>query len=396
LAFEDKAIQDVTEQDLLPLLGRTHEIRTLDLKLALPTPSRRDRIDFLADVSSFANSAGGRLVYGIQEHPRGTAGKLVGLPASGMDAELSRLQNLIQDGLRPRLPGLQWQRVPLAPGGEVLVVEIPRSWRLPHMVSLEGHRQFYARNANGKYLVDVDELGALYRLPQTRSEWATSFRAERLAAIGGGQTPVPISRDGATLVLDLLPLEAAEYGARYDFADKERDVVTRAHTLAGGVNGHRHNFDGFVTWVSDARGTPQSFVQVFRSGAVEAVDASVARGDEEDEVKTLRVVAMERALLTHLPMYLELQRWLGVSPPIIVFLALLGVHDYEMPVREARLGEIHRFDRDDIVVPDTLIESYDETPERVLKPLLDIIWNAGGLAGSPNFDQDGRWLREHE
>jgi hypothetical protein len=45
---------------------RTPELKTLEYKQSLPGTSDNDRKEFFADVSSFANSAGGHLVYGIR------------------------------------------------------------------------------------------------------------------------------------------------------------------------------------------------------------------------------------------------------------------------------------------------------------------------------------------
>jgi hypothetical protein len=61
--------------------------------------------EFLADVSSFANTAGGHLVYGISE----AAGIPTGLPGvviSDFDAEKLRLENLLRDGILPRISGI--------------------------------------------------------------------------------------------------------------------------------------------------------------------------------------------------------------------------------------------------------------------------------------------------
>ncbi len=45
---------------------RVPEGRHLEYKETLPGDSERDKREFLADISAFANSAGGDLIYGVQ------------------------------------------------------------------------------------------------------------------------------------------------------------------------------------------------------------------------------------------------------------------------------------------------------------------------------------------
>src|SRR5215510_6616741 len=116
-----------------------------------------DKKEFLYDVSSFANASGGHLIYGIEEQG-GTPTKVVGLTLSDADAELLKLQSLILDGIDPRIPGVELRYVPLPNSGPVLIIHIPKSWVLPHMVTLKGTDKFYSRNSGGKHRVDVDEL----------------------------------------------------------------------------------------------------------------------------------------------------------------------------------------------------------------------------------------------
>jgi hypothetical protein len=51
-------------------------------------------------------------------------------------------------------------------------------------------------------------------------------------------------------------------------------------------------------------------------------------------------------------------------------------------------------DRDDLLVPEALIENLDQPADKVMQPQLDAIWNAAGYAGSPNFDEAGKWGAE--
>jgi predicted HTH transcriptional regulator len=87
------------------------ESRLLDYKEQLPGGGDPDKKEFLADVTSFANSAGGDLVFGIRERRKGgrntgEAGAVVGLPKVSLDQEILRLDAILRTGMDPRVPGL--------------------------------------------------------------------------------------------------------------------------------------------------------------------------------------------------------------------------------------------------------------------------------------------------
>jgi predicted HTH transcriptional regulator len=63
-----KPFEQIAEDDLLALItDAVSEDRTIDYKGELPGYSDGDKKEVLADVSSFANTSGGDLVFGIDE-----------------------------------------------------------------------------------------------------------------------------------------------------------------------------------------------------------------------------------------------------------------------------------------------------------------------------------------
>jgi len=150
----NKALESVTENDLQELLGKVPEEKTIEYKLALPGNSESQRKEFLADVSSFANAAGGDLIYGIRA-AAGVPTEVCGLQEIDLDAKKLELENVIRDGIRPRIPGVGIRGVPLT-SGVVIIIRIPKSWASPHMVIFGKHDRFYSRNSAGKFRLDVD------------------------------------------------------------------------------------------------------------------------------------------------------------------------------------------------------------------------------------------------
>src|SRR6478735_7031660 len=156
----DRPLEALSFADLERLVTNgVSESRSLEYKEALPGNSDGDRKEFLADVSAFANTTGGDLVYGVVER-RDAAGKATGIPeavtgvtASNADHETRRLEQMLRDGVAPRMAGVRLQWIPGAPQGSTLVIRVPRSWAGPHMVTYQQHSRFYARHATGKYVL---------------------------------------------------------------------------------------------------------------------------------------------------------------------------------------------------------------------------------------------------
>ena len=91
--------------------------------------------------------------------------------------------------------------------------------------------------------------------------------------------------------------------------------------------------------------------------------------------------------------YLSLLKTLNVEPPIFIFLDLFGVKGYSMAVRERFwFAESHTIDRDILLLPEIIIESYDVSADKILRPCFDAIWNACGFPRSLNYNDEGEWV----
>jgi hypothetical protein len=55
--------------------------------------------------------------------------------------------------------------------------------------------------------------------------------------------------------------------------------------------------------------------------------------------------------------------------------------------------EVHPIDRDSLVVPEILVESFDFDAAQIMKPAFDTVWNAAGFPRSMNYDEKtGKWV----
>ncbi|MCE2490646.1 MAG: putative DNA binding domain-containing protein, partial [Anaerolineae bacterium] len=232
------------------------EDRQLEYKRELNLITKEQKREFLADISAFANADGGHLIIGIEEGKGGKKGNVVGATKTNeLDQFLTKIQNLIRDGVEPNVHGLTIKPVETGSGEAAIVIFVRQSWSKPHWVSFRGHKIFYSRNSNGKYALDIEELRQLFTLSETAAERIRDFRAERIGAILEGTTPV-VMESGPKLVLHVIPFSAGSTRRQFDLS-----VLPNFLT-----NSLSHNFEGLF------EGTDKEyFHQIFRDGSFEFV-----------------------------------------------------------------------------------------------------------------------------
>ncbi len=191
-----KNIDEITKEDLQSLIDNSiSEHKTIEYKQSLSIHSDREKKEFLADVSSFANASGGDLIYGMSEK-NGEPKKIEGLNNENIDAEILKLESMIRDCIEPRISGIISQPIKLSDLSKtVLIIRIPKSWNSPHRVSFKGHNKFYSRSTNGKYELDVGELRIAFNLSATITERIKKFRENRISKIFANETPIPFDNN---------------------------------------------------------------------------------------------------------------------------------------------------------------------------------------------------------
>ena len=276
MSLHHKQLAEITETDFLTLKeNQVTESREIEYKAELPGNGVDDKCEFLYDVSAFANCIGGDLVYGVSES-QGIPTDVHGIEIADPGQVILRLESIIRDGIQPRIMGIATRVVSLANYKSVIIIRIPRSWIIPHMVIYQGRQRFYSRNSRGKYPLDVGELRAAFLGSAQLTERVRNFRLERLARITSGDAPAPLPGT-AKLILQIIPFRAFEPGAQFDLTSLRKDL---APLFSSGYNSPRYNFDGLLT--GDERYDPQrdqpyaaGYLQVFRNGIIETVNVSL-------------------------------------------------------------------------------------------------------------------------
>lgn len=390
MALSNINFDGISEADLVePISTGVPEGVLVDYKREMYGRSDADAKEFLKDLSSFANTAGGHLIIGIDE----TAGIPTGISALQGDADqdLQRLENLARDGIEPRISGLRMKSVPINGGGYVLILRIPKSWNPPHRVSARNTNRIYGRNSAGTYEFSVDELRVVFTSAANALDRVRAFRAERLARIDSGEAIVPLAQNCGRLVVHLVPTAAFGLGNQLDVgkAYEIQQLLRPMHAM--GLT-PRINFDGFSTLYHGADGKCWSYTQVFRNSAIEAVKVRVVSDLQAGQL-WIPTADFDRWILERLPEYLSALRQLDVPPPIIIMITLQGVRGARLGVVPQPLDDPPKLDRDVLELPEVIIERYgtDKDYHRAVRPAFDALWNTGGFFKSPYFNAAGEW-----
>jgi len=211
-----KPFNAIDKHDIDALItDRVRESKTLEYKQELPGGADKHKKEFLADISSFANASGGDILFGITAERDGECNKTGGpgsiLPVTGTtpdDAKL-RLEEMIRNGIDPRLP-VQIREISGYSddgSGYVVLLRIPKSLASPHVVTYKGSFAFYSRNSAGKFRLDVQELRVAFLATQSQQDRIRQFREKRLGLIVADETPVRLSTPHR-LVLHLIPISS--------------------------------------------------------------------------------------------------------------------------------------------------------------------------------------------
>jgi hypothetical protein len=383
-----RKFEEITFEDIQALLdNEVAESRTLEYKSILPPKADKDseKIPFLAEVCALANTEGGDIVFGIDED-KGFPNDLIGLEIDDQDKEILRLEEAVKSGIEPRIMQLQSKFVESLDHKKFLILRIGKSWNAPHRVSYKDHSRFYKRSSAGKYIMDISEIRSAFLLSEQIQERIRGFRNHRVSMLkADNDLPVQMY-PGGKLSLHLIPLTSFTENFNYSIEDdrKYRHFLPPFSRTGGNF---RYNLDGILIYDKHEEKTI-AYTQFFRNGIIEAVlslswwcnseDNYIDRSYEDDIIKAFK--------------YIELYKELEIEPPIYFFISLIGVKNYRFHVNRTSQPLKNILDRDDIILPEGLIESLDIDPAKILRPFFDMVWNAYGFKRSYNYNEQGEWI----
>jgi len=149
LKLENKADLDALHS------GNIKESISLEYKASSSVDKRDDnkKIEMARDISAFANSDGGQIVYGMTEKDHEPAAL-----DQGVDGKIYPelwFEQVLQQHVTPPIPGLRIRHVPLTKPMVAIVIDVPATKGDPHQVS-DG--RYYRRHNYNRLIMDHYEV----------------------------------------------------------------------------------------------------------------------------------------------------------------------------------------------------------------------------------------------
>jgi hypothetical protein len=393
--FSKISISDIQEL----ITNSIAENKTLEYKQELKiatASSDGEKKEFLADVSAFANTEGGDIIYGISEK-NSIPKDIIGIEIIKTDELSRKIDNLMRDGLQPRIAH-QIKILPISGNKYILLLHIEKSWNRPHRVILGGSTAFYARDSKGKYFLDTFELRDMFNISNTLITKINSFKNERIMSILDGNAPAPISQEG-NVILHFIPFDSFNPMQETDIKKLKEKSGNLGLLYWEGWN-TKYNLNGCLLY-SPAAGKENlsyDYTQIFRNGSIEAVDGllfSTHEASSHFTEKNIPIYDFEKSILRYFSQVIGYFKSLNIQPPVYFSISLINVLGYSIPKNNPFYrwsGVQSVIDTDIVKLPESIINDFDIKPESILQPMYDIIYNACGCERSNNFDEQGNFI----
>jgi len=158
--FTTADIKNFDESKLREFLNLAiREGHYIDYKVALSGDSDREqKIEFLKDITAFANAAGGDILIGVKEPSEGLSvnDQLVGI--AGGEQVATDLERVAASSIDPRIPGLQLKPISISGLPPVIIAHAPPSLSRPHRVTYQKHIGFYIRHSESSLPMTTHEI----------------------------------------------------------------------------------------------------------------------------------------------------------------------------------------------------------------------------------------------
>lgn len=391
-----KKITDITIKDIQGLVdNNVLERKTLEYKMKLPDNSDKGKKEFLADISSFANTEGGDIIFGIKES-NGTIESISPIEVTDIDTEVSRLESMIRSGIDPRIDA-EIRIIEVDSKSCIFLIRVKASLITPHRVVYKSHDKFYRRNSNGKYPMDVVELRTSFTKSSELTERISNFRKERILDIKAGESPIPLTSQQTFVCVHIVPLSSFTTVQNIDAktlkslgnggnSDHFQPLVT------GGGWSYRINLNGVVAYTGgNPKESVSSYNQLYRNGIVEGLECVYLNSPNSKGDNYLPMTAIEYRIISFVKKQLKLLSEFDISSPYFVFASLVGVRGYAIPANQLSFDETYPMDVDDLLLPEVVIPDDEIDIAPLFQPAFDIVWNASGFSASPNFNENGEY-----
>lgn len=319
MALTHLTLEQITQADLQHLIdSASPESQLIEYKRQTYGNSDDQRAEFLADISSFANSLGGDLIIGM--------GAENGIPTTinaltEADSEILRLESMAITSLQPRVSGLKGRAIPISKGGSVIIFRIPKSYNPPHRVIFKNKNRFWARSSAGKYEPNIDELRDLFLKAPYLAENIRNFKFDRISKIAAQNAQTPLAGK-KLLILHLIPYSAFSGNFMLPIETIKMNQRHFPPMSRSQANNYRVNFDGFLTLSNPYQKSNEqrAYTQIYRTGIVESLQ--VLNTENGVNISNINYTIDQQVNFC-----LSGLKACGIIPPIAIMVSIIGCKD---------------------------------------------------------------------
>ncbi len=370
----DKNLIDITINDIFDLVkNEVYESNSLDYKRELHIDTPAEKRELLSDISSFANTIGWDIIYGITEED----GKPIQI--SWIDGNIDNLklsiEHIVQNWLEPKVK-IDVHTIKTIEDKYILIIRILQSLNKPHRVIYDNHDKFYGRSSSWKYRMDTSDLRRSFLFSNSLSERIYNFKRNRIMDIASNiWTPVPCLND-AKMILHIIPLTSFSEKISISVFDENFNTSP----MQSSWRNQKYNLDWKVFY--SPWDQTNSYVQIYRTWIIEAVMCYT----NSDQFKVLGYSFYEETIINYLNQYLTILNSFWITAPFYVFLSFTWIKWFTITERERWFN--HIYTTEILEVPEMAIEHLNNDLNKLLKPMFDMVWNAFGYTRSFNYNKE--------
>lgn len=377
---------------------KSSETQTLEFKSQMyDSRDEKKREEFLKDICAFANTTGGDLICGIDADDDGNAKGISPLKEESVDALQRRLGQMLDTGVEPRLVGVQYHDVPIE-DGYVFVIRVPQSFLGPHRYKTSnGAYRFVMRNERYNTEMSYDQVRSAFDRTSNLIEQVRSFIKQRLNSLGSGYTPLKMI-DGPLCVTHVIPVANLARQTTVDVGGLYKTgwgqfLIPEYASHYGGTS-RQVNLEGLLCYATSA-GDYAYVTQVFRDGALETLHhgaVTLLPGDKDiPSIAGPHVGDFFRKSIIH---HINTLKNNQITGPAVIQISLLRAEHYRFLLRSQSRTSTRKADRRDLILPEAWVENINDTGnlDLIIKPLLDMLWQAFGVPECDLYDHEGQWI----
>lgn len=232
--------------------------------------------------------------------------------------------------------------------------------------------------------------------PKSSLTIAREFRHNRIDAVKRNRLPAglgPKLTHPQKAVIHLFSLTDEETHHKLSVAQRASPVF-RPMSSTGGWD-QTYDRDGFINYNHLA-----SYSHIGKNGGIECFDPTllVPRSDDQG-LKMIGSQYVEHHLIDRLADYMRDLKNAGIALPVLCSITFFGINGCVLVTSSDSFRfyfqKLYRpFDEPEILLPEFLIESYEQDASTLLKSSFDELWQIAGHERCFHFSPDGKYQRQ--